>query len=203
MTRESRWDELVAVAAEVFGEKGYRATTLSEIADRLGILKGSLYHYIETKEDLLFEVLKRWALKGIEVATESDESRAADAPTRLAAFIDTWMSQPPSAARRGHLSEADVKYLTGTRLAEVDALHRQLGRIPLGIIKDGMSEGSFDPGVNPLLATDSLFQLLLGTDRRYAGRQPAKRSEISSWYVQLMLGGLTLSRRSGPAANGL
>lgn len=54
-----RRSEVVEVAASVFAARGYSGASLQEIADRLGILKGSLYHYIDAKEDLLLEVVQR------------------------------------------------------------------------------------------------------------------------------------------------
>lgn len=50
--------EIYEAAARIFYEKGYAATSNQEIADEVGILKGSLYYYIDTKEDLLFGVIK-------------------------------------------------------------------------------------------------------------------------------------------------
>ncbi|MDN5917296.1 MAG: TetR family transcriptional regulator [Pseudonocardia sp.] len=54
-----RRSEVVEVAASVFAARGYGGASLQEIADRLGILKGSLYHYIDAKDDLLLEVVQR------------------------------------------------------------------------------------------------------------------------------------------------
>ena len=56
--REERWSELIEVATDVFYAKGYDAASLQDSADRLGMLKGSLYYYIRSKEDLLFDVIK-------------------------------------------------------------------------------------------------------------------------------------------------
>ena len=53
-----RRDELIEVAARVFAAQGYGNTSIQELADQVGLLKGSLYHYIATKEDLLFEVIR-------------------------------------------------------------------------------------------------------------------------------------------------
>ena len=44
-------------AVVVFHEKGYSAATLQDIANRVGILKGSIYYYIKTKPDLLEALL--------------------------------------------------------------------------------------------------------------------------------------------------
>ncbi len=51
-------DEIVAAAARVFRTKGYPAATVRDIADEVGILKGSLYHHVESKEDLLYLIVK-------------------------------------------------------------------------------------------------------------------------------------------------
>ena len=45
-------EELLEAAASVFYEKGYDAATLQDIANRVGILKGSIYYYIQSKADL-------------------------------------------------------------------------------------------------------------------------------------------------------
>ena len=56
---EDRWPELLRVTSEVIGAKGYLSASLQDIAERMGILKGSLYHYARTKEDLLFATFSK------------------------------------------------------------------------------------------------------------------------------------------------
>lgn len=53
-----RTPELIGVAARLFRDRGYDATTMQNIADELGIRKGSIYHYVETKEDLLWMIVE-------------------------------------------------------------------------------------------------------------------------------------------------
>ncbi len=53
----ARRQEIVEAATEVFRRRGYSAASIQEIADEVGLLKGSLYYYIDSKEDLLFAVL--------------------------------------------------------------------------------------------------------------------------------------------------
>ncbi|NSC23863.1 TetR/AcrR family transcriptional regulator [Streptomyces albus subsp. chlorinus] len=49
--------ELLATAAEVFAEQGYNATTVRTIADRAGLLAGSLYYHFDSKESMADEIL--------------------------------------------------------------------------------------------------------------------------------------------------
>ncbi|MFF2994023.1 TetR/AcrR family transcriptional regulator [Streptomyces sp. NPDC057950] len=50
--------ELLGLAAEVFAEQGYNATTVRRIADQTGMLAGSLYYHFDSKESMLEEILR-------------------------------------------------------------------------------------------------------------------------------------------------
>jgi AcrR family transcriptional regulator len=52
----TRRDELVRQAARLFAEKGYHGTSTGDLAEAMGVQKGSLYAHIRSKEDLLWEV---------------------------------------------------------------------------------------------------------------------------------------------------
>src|SRR5258708_32676428 len=54
-----RSEEVYRAALRLFREKGYHATSMQDIAAAVGLYKGSLYHYIGSKEDLLVQVFER------------------------------------------------------------------------------------------------------------------------------------------------
>jgi AcrR family transcriptional regulator len=57
--RRKRGDgKVVSAAIEIMSQKGYAAMSLQEVAERVGILKGSLYYYFSSKEELLFRILQ-------------------------------------------------------------------------------------------------------------------------------------------------
>lgn len=53
----ARRGELLGIAAEVFADQGYNATTVRRIADEAGMLAGSLYYHFDSKESMLDEIL--------------------------------------------------------------------------------------------------------------------------------------------------
>jgi AcrR family transcriptional regulator len=57
----ARRSELTREAAKLFAQKGYHGTSIGDIADALGVQKGSLYSHIASKEDLLWETLQEGA----------------------------------------------------------------------------------------------------------------------------------------------
>jgi AcrR family transcriptional regulator len=54
----TRKSELTRQAARLFAEKGYHGTSIGDLADAMGVQKGSLYAHIESKADLLWEVAR-------------------------------------------------------------------------------------------------------------------------------------------------
>ena len=57
----ARRNELTRAAARLFAEKGYHGTSVGDLAEALGVQKGSLYSHIESKADLLWEVASEGA----------------------------------------------------------------------------------------------------------------------------------------------
>lgn len=58
--REKRVADIMRAAREIFGEKGYDAASMSEIAARAGLAEASLYRFFDTKRDLLVTVVEDW-----------------------------------------------------------------------------------------------------------------------------------------------
>src|SRR5688572_27314955 len=56
-TGQTRRDELLRIAGSLFAQRGFKNTTVRDIADAAGILSGSLYHHFDSKESMVDELL--------------------------------------------------------------------------------------------------------------------------------------------------
>src|ERR1700760_3367686 len=56
--RRNRSQDVIEAAVRVFHKKGYASSSIQDVADEVGVLKGSLYHYIDSKEDLLARIFE-------------------------------------------------------------------------------------------------------------------------------------------------
>ncbi|HEV2789836.1 MAG TPA: TetR/AcrR family transcriptional regulator, partial [Solirubrobacterales bacterium] len=88
---EAKRSEVVATAAKLFAERGYGATSISELTAATGLAAGGLYHYIEGKDDLLIaicdELLEPLLARAREIV-------AADAPPidQLRELVGAWVA---------------------------------------------------------------------------------------------------------------
>jgi AcrR family transcriptional regulator len=74
--RSGRREEIFVAAAEIFWEKGYHGTSMRDVAEATDMRKASLYHHVENKESLLFEM----SVSSLEHITSVAESAVSDDP---------------------------------------------------------------------------------------------------------------------------
>lgn len=91
--REDTRTRIQDVALELFIEQGYEATSLREIAERLGVTKAALYYHFKTKEDIVLSLAERRLheiealLEWLKAQPKSPESRA-ELITRYADLLE-------------------------------------------------------------------------------------------------------------------
>jgi AcrR family transcriptional regulator len=88
---DARRREVVATAAELFAERGYDGTSMSELTEATGLAAGGLYHYIEGKDDLLIAICDELLEPLLERAREivADEAPPVE---QLRQLVEAWVA---------------------------------------------------------------------------------------------------------------
>jgi AcrR family transcriptional regulator len=190
MDSEARWEEILHAAASIFFTKGYEATSLQDIASAVGLLKGSIYYYIKTKEDLLYEIVTRAQLLYMATLEEDEETAAAPAPERLRAFIGRWMALTSKDREWGMVAEREFTRLSPRRLKVVIGRRDTYSNFVKDIIAQGVDEGAFDPSVDLSIATTAVFELMLSSNQWHRPTGRLTLEDIGEWYATFVVRGL-------------
>jgi AcrR family transcriptional regulator len=183
---DGRWQELLDISARIFARKGYNSTTLQDIADEFGVLKGSLYHYIRSKDDLLFEVIRSVYSEGLQNLRSLAED-SIDPVERLRAVV------------RGHvLYLIDNLVKTTVLLHEFDQLSSERrAEMPIHdyqtTVAELIADAQADPRVKPDLDTQLAALAVLGAANWvYRWYRPSVRTpvEIADQYADLLVDGM-------------
>ena len=184
-----RRQEVMDVAARIFSEKGYEATSIQEIAEEVGILKGSLYYYIETKEDLLFGVIKAAYDAALGVVREL-ERRDGSALELIEALVYRHAEVFAATRVQSSVFFKEFRALSEERQKEIREAGDIYSRFLRSQIRRGQDAGEIDRGINPRLAAIGIIGMMNSMAFWYRPDGPATAEQIGSEFSRLVIGGL-------------
>ena len=135
----TRRTELTRTAARLFAEKGYHGTSIGDLADSMGVQKGSLYAHIEGKEDLLYETMRGGAaaFHGALDSVPDDAPPAEKVRLALRAHLRVVSEQLDVAT----VFVQEWKYLEGERLEEIVSERRRYEERIRDLFREGRDLG--------------------------------------------------------------
>jgi TetR/AcrR family transcriptional regulator, cholesterol catabolism regulator len=182
-------DAIIAAAAKVFSTRGYHAATVQDIADEVGILKGSLYHHFQSKEELLYLVVKEPIARLYRTVEEivGADLRASEKLRRaIFAHLEAFGEHYPHLFVYLHETE-DVKrrFRATTQLSP-----KQYERLWEQILREGMKNGEFRPGLDVQVVSYGLLGMVNWLYKWYDPRGRLSVREVATQFAALALAGL-------------
>jgi len=182
----SRRDEILAVAADLFARKGFAGTTVRDIADAVGILSGSLYHHFNAKEDMVEEIFiayfddlsERWDA----ILAERRDARSTFEAMVRVALVN--VDRHTAAARLSAHEWVELRHL-----ADLDARWKKIEQLWLGVVRAGVSDGSFRSDVDPMLLFSVTMDMIRGLAGWYHPGHQYSIDALSDAYIGVLMTG--------------
>ena len=191
--RRNRERDVVNAAINVFWRKGYAASSVQDVADAVGVLKGSLYYYIDSKEELLFRIVDDVHQQSRRIL---DEVVALDGPPleRLGNYIERHVQWYLENVEEVSVYFRDWRYLTGERLEIVAERRRGYDQVIRQLIVAAQKAGEVDPGVDPKYASFFLLAAVNHVPDWYRRDAADSAAKIARTYADLAVGTLAGTR---------
>lgn len=180
---------MLDTAARLFFERGYEATTTQDIGAALGLLKGSVYYYISSKEELLVELIEQY----------HDDTRiyferilASDAPAlaKLAELIATETAHTATNLTKSSLFYTEWRSLSPERRAPILAERERHETAVEQWIRDAQAAGEIRADVDPKITTLAIFGMVNSVYRWFSDDGQRTADEIGRAFSDLVLNGL-------------
>ena len=191
-TPSVRHQQILDAAARIFFLKGFDATSIQDIADEVGMLKGSLYHYIDTKEDLLVALIEEFN----SVATQNLQEWLAvegDSLARLRVFIHGLVVQTCQRHERAALFHHEFRALSKERRAKVIESRHVYERTLRELIVTGQDEGSICPDIEPKMAAMWLLGMVNSLYQWYRPDGAMSPDELAQGCADMVIAALHCS----------
>jgi len=188
--------ELISVAATVFRERGYKAATLNEVAERFGTDRASLYYYISDKDELFHEVIKGVLDANLEAAQKILDDRKLPVVDKLEALIRTVLkSYEDNYPSMFVYIQEDMAQLSSTESSWAKDMMEQTRRMEAifsALIEKAIKRGDYRDDLPPRLAAYALYGMLNWTHRWYQPDKGLTASEIADAFSSLFNQGMRI-----------
>lgn len=190
MPRPSRWSEIVAAASEEFRDRGYENATLESIGARVGILKGSIYNYVASKEELLLAVVEEPARQLLAELERLRSSSGRPVAVRLRELIRMQVRifadcHPAAFVYLQHLGR-----MPSPRFAEFREMDEQYMGALEALLAEGVRTGELALAGEPRTAAYVVVGTLGWMQHWFVPRGPEADRELADQLFAQVLGGL-------------
>lgn len=185
----SRKEQVIRSAAELFKEKGYAASSMRDLAQKLGIEAASLYSHIKSKEEILqtlcFDMAAdfRESLKKVEQQQVSAREKLS---LGIIGHVNVMARDLTASAvfmnEHRHLSNP---YLRDFLLLRINYINRFKG-----IIEEGVTKGEFKKNIDTKLAVMTLFSSLNWMPMWYSPEGSIEPKELGQQLADMLVNGL-------------
>jgi AcrR family transcriptional regulator len=186
-------DDIVSAAAKIFRTKGYHAATVRDIADEVGILKGSLYHHFASKEELLYLVVKEPIAQMYRTITEiaaADATAAEKLRRAISAHLEAFDRHYPHLfvyLRERESVKRRFREMIGFSPKEYERCWQQ-------ILREGIENGEFRPDLDIQVTSYGMLGMLNWSYKWYDPQGRLGVREVAEEFTTLALAGVAADR---------
>jgi len=184
----NRREEILAVAARLFRERGYTSTSLDDITREIGITKPAIYYYFKAKEDILYEI----CVMHINNITQQGKEIAAKDLSITEKVMKMIESQVYQFHDNRDIAEAylrEAAHLSLERRKKVSSMLKQYEAFIREHVDRGIAEGVFRP-VNSKHVVRGIGQMCNWVGNWYDPKGPDDISVIANAYIDFVRHGL-------------
>ncbi len=188
--KKARQEEVYETAARLFAERGYHATRIQDIADELGMLKGSLYYYFSSKENLLVKVIEGY-VEEIYAALAEIVNTGYSPRRKLILAIETHLQLfHQNAYVYAIFMQENLTTIDRATAVTVQQRNKAYARLWEQILEQGVQQGDFRSGLDIPVTARAILGMCNHTLTWYRvdGRLPIR--ELARVHAQLVLQGI-------------
>lgn len=194
----ARRERIVVEGANLFRERGYAATRLNDVAERLDMDRASLYYYFASKEELFHAVIINVIeanLKACEdiLAREAPPKEKLQMAIRL--ILESYEKHYPYVYVYIQEDMAQIAAKDEPWAVDVTVKTRRIERIFLSLINEGIVDGSLRGDVHPTLCANAIFGMISWTHRWYVPGKNFNAEQLADAFSKIFFEGVNLPKR--------
>jgi TetR/AcrR family transcriptional regulator, cholesterol catabolism regulator len=182
--------EIVNAAAKLFHRNGYGNTSIQEIADAVGMRRGSLYHHIESKDDLLYWVVREVLDHALATVKHVTAVTTASPMERVAGYVDRHVRYSLRHLSKIAVFWHDCRQLSPERFVGVLGQRQVCEDFLETLIREAQRAGEAEPAADAHVLAQCAFSLMIWPYTWYRPKGRISVSELGAMLVELSVKGI-------------
>lgn len=182
--------ELLAIAAELFADQGFKNTTVRDIADAAGILSGSLYHHFDSKESMVDEILSSFQAElfaAYDEVLRSDD----DARTKIERAVRLSFEAIDRHRHEVAIFQNEADFLgQQERFAYLAERNAQSRDVWITLLEDGLRSGALRADLDVELTYRFIRDTVWVAVRWYRPGGKLTHTDVANQYLTILLDGI-------------
>lgn len=196
---ERRIADIMTAAREVFTEKGYSDSLISDIAERAGVVEGTIYRFFTNKRDLLQRVAEEWFVEMMESAA-ADFGAIQGEWNRIHFVIYHHLQSIRRDPGLSRLVFQELRPDPQYRSTRLFLLNRDYTKRIADVVREGMASGVFRADVSPSLVRDMVYGTIEHRTWAFLRNEGDFDPEITARAIADMIYNGLLAQTPAPAA---
>jgi AcrR family transcriptional regulator len=188
LAAQSTEERVFAVATDMLFEYGYHGTTLRALAEAVGITTPSIYYHIQSKQNLLYTIMKR-ILTDVHSEVLAATAAVDDPWMRLEAAIEAHITMHAERRKEVFIADSEVRALEGDYRTEIVAIRDEYGRFYKELVRACLDEAHVS-GPDVDLMSYAILSTCTGVASWYSPKGRHAIEFIARQYATLIRSGL-------------
>ncbi|MEX6690157.1 TetR/AcrR family transcriptional regulator [Danxiaibacter flavus] len=188
----TRKDVILKAAAQLFTEKGYKAASMRDLAEKVGVEAASLYNHIKSKTELLHDICFNVATRYME-QMNAVEAATQPALEKVEVLLRFHIHEMLENHEEVTVSDREWKHLNEPYLSNYHNLRRTYRKRFAAIIQEGVDKNELQQ-IDAPTAVIIILHAVSGIDSWHRAKQKISAEDLENNMVTILLQGLNLKK---------
>ncbi len=192
---KDRLREILDVAAKLFSKKGFEATSIQDISDKLGLEKGAIYYWVKSKDEILYHLIDKESK--LFLRTVNSLMRKDIQPDeKLKLFIGNHINVLTSNLDRAAVFFNEYRALPKKWKKKILKLRKNYEAILRNVIEEGQKSGAIRKDISPKIIALAIFGMVNWVFHWFSPQKEFSPQEIARMFSQMIMEGLRPNKSS-------
>ncbi|WP_019241584.1 MULTISPECIES: TetR/AcrR family transcriptional regulator [Bacillus] len=184
-------DKILEACIDLFGEKGYKETSIQDITKQIGVTKGAFYYYYNSKQEILGDICMSYIETQLEQQQVVLDNPSLDSKEKLYQLVLIEIKSIKNERGSARIFFRDMRNIEDSQLKEIKVKRNQFRKNYQTLINQGINNGEFKESLDAEMLTFGILGIANWTYYWFKPDGRMSEESITDIFVDMILNGIT------------